>query len=424
MFATALNSLHLLMLFKYCDVGYPPNVEEFFKLLSKKSSSSGSSAPTNGLNVFNTLGEKYALENATHNRFRKFGAKTFFLSNMGSFLFVIVTLLFVIALLNILKKLLKNTKAPRRVISRTLLPNFQWNMLLNSIIGAHTKLALAWFLQFSHPFGNTYSLVNFIITLMSTLAILGVYIAIIFKVSWNWGIVKEQLFLSRQVLAKALMKQNQLAILWKAYDVKSSIGRYFVILQMVRNTIQVAIIFTLSTYPLAQCYSLLFLSALYMVIIGVGRPFNRAIDTLNAISNEACLLLEEILMTIFAVNKDKNFMTLSAGYALGWVMIGIIFLSLGMNGLCIAAAIITSMVESIKKKKQKQAKILRMKNSKKGAASDRSGQRMSARRRVTTSNTKMEPSIATSIKSTENEMVDSRIHLKRKRMQTIMSEIN
>ena len=356
-FATALNSLHLLMLFKYCDVGYPPNVEQFFIILSGNSSSSSPSS-TNILNIFTKLGDQYSLINDTQNRFEKFGTKSFFLSNIGSLVFTILIVLFVIVFLNILNKLIKNNTA-KRVISTTLLPIFQWNMLLNSIIGAQTKLALAWFLQFNHPFGNEYSIVNFAIALTSLVTILAMYLTSIYQISWNWNIIKEKLFLSRQVLAKALIKQNQWGILWKSYDIKASIGRYFVILQIIRNTLHVTFICTLSNHPIVQCFSLLVLSILYLVVMGIGRPFRKIIDTLNAISNEICILLEEILMTIFVFNKNNFFLALSTGNTLGWAMIGIIFLSLGLNVLCIIGSLIAGIINGIKERKKKKMQLER-----------------------------------------------------------------
>ena len=368
-FATALNSLHLLMLFKYCDVGYPPNVEQFFIILSGNSSSSSPSS-TNILNIFTRIGERYSLTDDTQNRFRKFGTKSFFLSNIGSSVLTILILLLVIVFLNLCKTLIKN-ETVKRIISSTLLPIFQWNMLLNTIIGAQTKVTLAWFLQFSNPFGNGYSIINFAIAIASLVTVVAVYIIIIFQISWNWNITKEKLFLSRQVLAKALIKQNQLGILWNSYDIKASIGRYFVILQIIRNTLQVTIIFTLSNYPVAQCYSLLFLSILYLVVIVVGRPFRMIIDTLNAISNEICILLEELLMTIFVVNKTKNFLTLSTGNILGWVMIGIIFLSLGLNALCIVGTLIAEIIDGIKERKKKKERMAKRKNRRKRVENQR-----------------------------------------------------
>lgn len=371
MFATALNSLHILMLFKYCDVGFPPNIEQLFDLVSSNSSSSAGSADI--LNLFTTLANEYSQGGGTTNRFNKFGVKAFFLSNMGSFFFVMPLVLLLIGVLNILKTLFKNTSLAR-TISRTLLPNFQWNMVLSSIIGAQTKLALAWSLQFSNPFGNVYCIVNFVIALVCLLAILAVYIAIVFKISWYWSIVRERCFLSRQVLVKAHTKQKKLGILWKSYDVKTTVGRYFLLLQMVKNTLVVMIIFALYNYPLAQCYTLLFLSIIYLIIIGIGRPFKRVIDTLNCIMNEVWLLLEEILMTVFATNKTHYFLTLNSGNMLGWVMIGIILLSLGSNILCILAAIIQSIIEKLRKKKRKKKRdsISRMSRGKEAAAARRS----------------------------------------------------
>ena len=355
LFATALNSLHLLMLFKYVDVGYPPNIEELYTLLSKNSSSSDSASSTNVLNIFKKLGNDYALEESEENRFHKFGAKTFFLTNIGSSLIINTGVLLLIGILNLLRLRIKNKKA-NRILSEKVLPVFQWNMPLNSIIGGQTRYALAWFLQFSNPFGNTYSIINFAVSLVVLVMILAVYIATAFQISWNWSITKEKLFLSRQVMAKVQTKQAQLATIWKAYDIKSLTGRYFIIIQMLRNTLQVAIICTMYKYPLAQCYSLGFLSLLYLVILGTGRPFNRTIDMIAAISNETCLLFEEILMTTFATNLTKKFLTVDLGNTLGWVMIGIIFLSLGMNGLCIVAVVVVGIIQAIKKRKQQNSK--------------------------------------------------------------------
>lgn len=349
MFATALNYLHVLMMLKYCNVGFPPIVEQLFISLSNETSSSS----TDIFNIFSRLEEEYAKGGETRGRFHQFGIKAFFLSNIGYFFLTLPILSFVILLLKILKRICKEGTA-HRMISRTILPIFQWNMTLSMIISAQVKLSFGWLVQFSNPFGNTYSVINFVIAIVTLVAICATYIAVAFKISWNWSIMKEKPFLSRQVLANALMKREKLSMLWKTYDIKSSIGRYFLIIQTLKTTLVVAIIFGLYDYPLAQCYLLVFLSILYLVILGIGRPFKNFVDLLDAIGNEICLFLEEVLMAVFATNKQHNFLDLRTGNILGWVMIGVLFLCLASNIICILAAVIYSGVEALRKKRKKR----------------------------------------------------------------------
>jgi len=93
---------------------------------------------------------------------------------------------------------------------------------------------------------------------------------------------------------------------------------------------------------------------IYLLIIRVGKPFKSTIETLSVISYEICLLLEEILMVVFATNKINNFMTLSTGNMVGWVMIGAMFLSLATNILCILLTVIRVIVEAIRKRRDKK----------------------------------------------------------------------
>jgi hypothetical protein len=368
-FATALNALHILMLLKYCDAGYPPNVEEFFFLTADNSSSSSSSSSldvTNLLNFFTKLGDEYPQGTATQDRFQKFGVQSFFLSNIGCFFFIIAVLLAIILFLNILKKVIKHPKA-NSVISDSLLPNFQWNTVLGTIIGAQIKLAFAWCLQFSNPLVNMYSIINLVIAVVSILAIIAIYIACIFNISWNWSIAREKLFLGSQTLIKAEFRQKKLGILWNSYNISASTGRYFVVFLLLRNTILVAIICLLSNYPLAQAYLLIFISIIYLFIIGVGKPFKSRINTLTVISNEMCLLLEEMIMAVFATNKSQNFMSLSTVSMVGWVMIGAMFLSLATNILCIILTVIGVIVEAIRKRREKKAADLKRDDQKKSS---------------------------------------------------------
>jgi hypothetical protein len=227
--------------------------------------------------------------------------------------------------------------------------------VLGTIIGAQIKLAFAWCLQFNNPLVNMYSIINLVIAVVSILAIIAIYVACIFNISWNWSIVREKLFLDRQTLIKAEFRQKKLGILWNSYNIRASTGRYFVVFMLLRNTILVAIVCLLSNYPLAQSYSLIFISMIYLFIIGVGKPFKSRINTLNVILNEMCLLLEETIMAVFATNKNKNFMSLSTGSMVGWVMIGAMFLSLATNILCIILTIIRVIVEAIRKRRAKKA---------------------------------------------------------------------
>jgi hypothetical protein len=369
-FATALNALHILMLFKYCDVGYPPNVEEFYFVTAENSSSSSSSSSsldvTNLLNFFTKLSNDYPQGTATQDRFEKFGVHSFFLSNIGSFFFIIAVLLVLILFLNILKKVIKHPTA-NSVISDSLLPIFQWNVVLGMLIGGQIKLAFAWCLQFNNPLVNMYSIINLVIAVLFLLAIIATYVACIFNISWNWSISRKKMGLDHQTLIKVELRQKKLGILWNSYDVSASTGRYFVLFQLLRNTILVAIICLLSNFPLTQSFLLIFISITYLFIIGVGKPFKSRINNISVISNEMCILLEEMIMAVFATNKSQDFMSQSTGSVLGWVIIGAMFLSLATNILCIILNVFRVIVEAIRKWREKKTEELKRENQKKSS---------------------------------------------------------
>ena len=268
-FLSALNSLNLLMLFQYCNVGYPPVVEEFFNIVSSQGNLFFGLC--NLPNPFTELEVKYSktLNVTTSNRFQRFGMKPFFLSNVGSLLISILAFLAAVLLLNILKKIFKNTCFEKKIL-KNILRTLEWNTIIGSIIGAQINITLAWCMQLSNPFVNTYDIANFIISMICTIALVVFYILLYFKISWNWKMVREKFSLSRSTLEKAHPIRKQFNVLWEPYDVKSTTGRYFVIFQALKNTVFVVIIVQLANYPIAQCAILIFLS-----FTTIYRSYNR-----------------------------------------------------------------------------------------------------------------------------------------------------
>ena len=346
------------MLFRFCDVGYPPVVEEFFNVVSSQGNLF--SGLCNLPNPFTGLEEKYSktLNVTTSSRFQKFGMKPFFLSNVGSLLISLLAFLAAVLLLNILKRIFKNTCFEKKVL-KNILQTLQWNTIVGSIIGAQINITLSWCMQLSNPFRNTYDIANFVITIICTIALVVFYILLCFKISWNWKIVREKLFLSRSTLEKAQLIQKQFGVLWEPYNVKATIGRYFVVFQTLRNTVFVVLIAVLANYPIAQCSILIFLSLQFIGAIIVGRPLNGNIDFLTCLANEIIILAQEVILVVFALNKSHNFLTLAMGNRLGWAFIGTTFGAVGFNFIGIVIAIVVMIIQAIKKRKERKARARR-----------------------------------------------------------------
>ena len=68
--------------------------------------------------------------------------------------------------------------------------------------------------------------------------------------------------------------------------------------------------------------------------------------------NEIILLAEEILVTIFATNSTKQFLSLNAGMILGWMMIGLVLVALLFNILYGVYRIIGLVREYLKNRKK------------------------------------------------------------------------
>ena len=345
--ASSTNSIHLQLLLRYIDAGYPPNVESFFDLTSKNALSNDSSAIPEPFLIFK-IGNLSQYQSNWY-RFGKYKVSVNFLTNCGT---VVITSFLYLVISGILI-LVKNKVKPKAAWFDSILYRFKWNLILSGIASNHSKLVLGWFLQYSVSSFDAYGIINLIISMLSLLGIILLTLIFIHHARWNWRIARDRLFLSKTVIKAATARQKQFAFVTNDFVTENSVGRYCFVLSFAKVLLMVAIIFWLPLSPIAQSYLLLFTSILFLLILIIGKPYKQFDKQLAAMTNEILMLLQEVIVAIFATNKQVKFLSFNKGIILGWVFIGIVLLSLFVNALFPIIIILRSLVISWKNKKKK-----------------------------------------------------------------------
>ena len=351
--AMAINGIHLLLLFKFIDAGYPPNIEAFFKLTSKNTLAKDAS-PTPEPFLF--LQINASLYRSNWYRFGEYASTVNFLSNCGTTVMTCMLALTFTGTLEIVKKIVK----PKSALFHNVLYKFKWNLILSSVAGCQSKFALAWFLQFWEPVFDIYGILNLVVAALSSVGVMILTIFSIRHTKWNWGITRDRLFMSRKSLEVAEPRQKQFAFITNDYMPETSIGRYFFVVSFAKVFMTVAIIFWLPRAPVAQAYMVLLLTLFFIITLFVGKPHKELEKRVSILTNEIIMLLQAGLVAVFATNKQIQFLSLNQGMVIGWFFIGLILLALVVNPLFTAFSILKVLVSACKKKKRKPRGTQRM----------------------------------------------------------------
>ena len=349
--AASTNAIHLQLLLRYIDADYPPNVESFFDLTSRNAPSNDSSVIPEPF-LFIKIGNLSQYQ-STWYRFGKYKLSVNFLTNCGTAVITCVVYLVISGILTLMKK---NGK-PKAAWFNGILYRFKWNLILSCVASNQSKLILGWFLQFSGPKFNVYGIINLIIAAISLLGVIILTFISIKHAKWNWEIARDRLFLRKATIAAATPRQKQFAFVTHDYVTEYSVGRYFFVLSFAKVLLMVAIIFWLPLSPIAQAYLLLFVSILFLLVLIIGRPYKELDKQLAMVTNEIIMLLQEVIVAIFATNKQMKFLSFNKGIILGWVFIGIVLLSFVANGLFAIFAVIKALVMSWKNKRKQSKRI-------------------------------------------------------------------
>ena len=357
--ASSTNAIHLQLLLRYIDAAYPPNVESFFDLTSRNAPSNDSSAIPEPF-LFLTIGNLSQYQ-STWYRFGKYKLSVNFLTNCGTAAITCFSYLMISGILILVKKKMK----PKAAWFDSILYRFKWNLILSCVVSNQSKLILGWFLQYSGLKFNAYGIINLVISALCLLGMIILTTISIIHAKWNWKIARDRLFLRKASREAARRRQKQFAFVTDDYATGNSVGRYFFVLSFTKVLLMVTIIFWLPLSPIAQSYLLLFVSILFLLVLLIGRPYNQLDKQLAVVTNEIIMLLQEVIVAIFATNKQVKFLTFEQGMIFGWVFIGIVLLSLFVNVFFALLIIVRGFVISWKNKK-KQSKLALMRVRQKG----------------------------------------------------------
>ena len=349
--ASSTNAVHLLLLLRYIDAGYPPNVESFFDMTSRNAPSNDSSIIPEVF-LFVRVGNLSQYQSKWY-RFGEYKLSVNFLTNCGTSVLICFFSLVMSGILMIVKKYAKRKSA----LVDNILYRFKWNQILSCVANNQSKLALGWFLQFSGTSFDAYGISNLIIAVLSLLGVAIVIVVPVNHTRWNWRVTRDKLFLSREAIKASEPRQKQYAFVVNDVVTETSVGRYFFVLSFAKVLLIVAIIFWLPKAPIAQIYLLLFTNIFFILALLIGKPYKELEKQLAMLSNEIIMLLQEVLMAVFATNKQVKFLSYTQWMVMGWIFIGLILLSLVVNAFVAIFIIIKALVISWRNKKKKSKRL-------------------------------------------------------------------
>lgn len=341
--ATILNSLGLMSLLKYCDVEFPPNVEKFFGILANN---------TDVLpNPFKYI--PHEKQTSSYYRFGTFEDPVLFLDNAGGSLAMILISVAVVFCLKLLVFIFKKLKATTftHYLSK-ILAVFEWDNTLSYFVGNQTDFFCAWMVQLSQPTYDTYGSINFALALFTAVTALVVCLLLCRIIHKHWN--------QKQVLEYSVtdthnsnaQRYPKFNFLWGANHGESVFSRYFILFQIAKNGLMVAVIYFLPQAPFVQSYLLTLLSTTFFIMIAVQKPLTGMLQLAMLLLNEFLLALEGGILMIFAVNKRLGCLDFASAMNLGWALVGLIIGTLGLNTLLALISIPMSIRAAYCKKRQ------------------------------------------------------------------------
>lgn len=342
-----MNTIQIVLLVRYCNVGYPLNVEEFFLVLSNNTG-----LIPNFFSYFSEDNPQYASE---YYRFELYQDSKLFLDNAGdsvtSLVINIVVLIIVKALLCVLKRCNKSPGFMTRLLSKVL-TIIEWNNTIGLMLGPQVDFVLAWAIQFNEPVFDAYGTFNFVAAIVVLVVNVFAYIAFARIIKKNKHYIQTQtqsIDASSTTTTVSQQPQNRhhkkYSILCGDYHQDSFGSTYFMFISYAKNTLFVLIVFFFPRAPFVQSYLLLTLSICSLILLVKLKPFESRASLINSIINEALACLTAALMCVFAVNKKKSCLTMEKFTIVGWVFIGSVLFSIASNLLLTLSTILTQLKE-------------------------------------------------------------------------------
>ena len=265
--------------------------------------------------------------------------------------------------LNIFVFLLKGSPKISDVLRkvRTL---FMWNVFLSNYLGDYPELLLNSMIQLRENYvSSAYANFSFALAviIVSSYALLGMY----FRYILNKRLpLTQQLQEKRHSKSLAIKRSTQkwakvpdsLEILVEDFHEKSRFARNFILLMLLETFLQILMIFFFQENGLAQ-------SMLYMIIVlaffslsAWKRPYKSNIQTMILLLNQGSKLAMGIIAAIFGINEMFRFLSSDLINLMGFILILLILIVMGLNLVVSFLLVIHSFYERIKEWRSKLKK--------------------------------------------------------------------
>ena len=305
--------LALLSYFRFFNVNYPGNVTLLFEYLN---------APTMQFpNFFKLLihpDEEAILQpakKASNYKYSEYKVTTLFLEGYGpniSMILALFTVWFMVYALAILFSKSKNKyKQKTSALFYSIRDLIQWNMFITFILAYLIRLVNSVVLQLRYPtFGSVYEIVSFSLAILFFLLLVAAvtFLAIAKDKpalnSWNY----------------IMTKCNVLVSDLKSEDSKQKPTPLYLLL---RNISLVIAVHYLSPIPIAQACITLIICIAYTVVLFRRRVFKSVIQSRVMKCSECLLLLNLIVVLLFAVDDHVQVFSNRLRFNFGWLFIGV-----------------------------------------------------------------------------------------------------
>mgnify|MGYP001292126625 CR=1 FL=1 len=270
-------------------------------------------------------------------------------------------LLAIILGLNILVFLLKESSKTSNVLRkvRTL---FMWNVFLSNYLGDFSELLLNGMIQMrENNVSSAYAIFSFALAviIVSSYSLLGMYFRYLLnKRHPRWTKIQERSSIPTANRSKEKWDKvpDSLGFLVEDFREKSKFARNFVLVMLLETFLQILVVFFFQNNGLTQAFLYIIIVLVLFSLSAWKRPYKSKLHMGILLLNQGTKLVMGIIATIFGINDLIQFISSELINLIGFVLILLIVIVMGINLAVSLLIVILSNYYRIKEWRSKRKK--------------------------------------------------------------------
>ena len=309
-------------LYKYINVPFPDNFVSFCEQMD-----------ANALpNLFVSMDDKYEGNNpnSTIGKYHFWGTSATLLDNSSVTIFKDLVILGIIIGLNILILILRGFQSLHQKLMK-IRGLFMWNLFLSYYLGDFSELQLNSMIQLrENNLAGTYQGLSFAFALLIVISYPLMLGYLIYKVNRR---LPQPLNTQEGEVQKWAEVPASIEILVEDFHDKNSTTRNFLFFMLLESSLQILVVFFLQDSGLAQAILYTIIGLVYIALTASQIPYKSKFQMALLLLNQISKAVMGIIAILFGLNDKIQFLSSSLNDLIGFVLMLLILIVIGINFL-------------------------------------------------------------------------------------------